>query len=172
MSTMKFSSLCLVTSLLLCQACGDDQDDGVVGADGSFETLTLVSSGGMPWMWHDEDQCDEQYPSTVTVDANPAQVQWGACQYDSQALHTVVGQGTRPLSTDELETVREELRRLQISKSNICGFDKAVVTLDVQAHGTLGRYVDDFYACNQPPDGRTFVSNIDYVEWAVWKLVD
>jgi hypothetical protein len=171
MSMMKLPSFCLLAGFLLCQACGAEDDD-VVGGDGIFETLTLASSGGMPRQEHGGDQCGTGYSSTVTVDANPAQVRWDACQYDAQALHTFIGQGTRPLTNDELGTVEEALRRLQISKSTICGFDKPIVILDLQAHGTLGRYVDDFYACKPAPDGRTFVANIDYVEWAVWKLVD
>jgi hypothetical protein len=43
-------------------------------------------------------------------------------------------------------------------------------TMDVIMTGY--RDFDDFYACDPPPDGRAFVSNIDYVESALWKLVN
>jgi hypothetical protein len=83
----------------------------------------------------------------------------------------VILQGSRDLTPNELATVKDALLQVHVGGSSLCGADKAVVTLDIQAHGSVGRYVDDFYGCLPPPDGRTFVAGIDTLEIAVAKLV-
>ena len=176
-SNMKLSTIYLALGLVLSAACGgqqtkEKQSHQVVGSDGAFETVLLTSSGGMPPPQNAGDQCGSQYVNTVQVDATATMVTWDACHYDSSSGHTVINQGTRTLTPDELATVRAALLQVRIGNSGMCGADKATVTIDVQVNGSVGRYVDDFYGCNPAPDGRTFVENIDVMESAMGKLVD
>ena len=45
------------------------------------------------------------------------------------------------------------------------------MTLDIQANGAVGHYVDDFYGCQPAPEGRVFIIGMDYVENALGHLV-
>jgi len=160
----------LLASMVFAASC--DGDNGMVGGDGHFDTLILSSSGGMPPPKRDGDECGSGYTNLRTVTSSPAQITWDLCTWPTDGTqHMVLSQGSRSLSPAELATVQDSLLHVQVGKSGDCGFDKPVVTLDIEAKGTVGHYVDDFYGCNPPPAGRTFVTGIDWVESAVGKLV-
>jgi hypothetical protein len=170
-SIMKPGTLCLAAGLLFFSACGEADSSQIVPSDGSFDVVTLVSSGGMPGPRHDGDECDSMYNETITVARATATVTWDTCWYGSAAGHSIIDQGTRSLTTDELASVSDALLEMTIGNDGLCGFDKPTVTLDVVRNGTVGRYVDDFYGCQPPPDGRIFVEKMDWVESAMWKLI-
>jgi hypothetical protein len=163
--------LALPLSLALCASC-DSGDGAMVGGDGNFDTLTLSSSGGMPGPRNDGDECNTTYTNRETVTSSPATIVWDLCAWPTPDVqHTVIAQGSRELTAAELATVNEALLHVHVGKSDLCGYDKPVVILDVQAHGGVGHYVDDFYGCKPAPDGRTFVTGMDWIESAVGKLV-
>jgi hypothetical protein len=162
----------LAAGLSLCAACGQDGSHQIVPSDGSFDLAILASSGGLPRPKYTGDECDSSYLNAITVDHTAATVTWDTCAYDVNVGHSVIGQGTRSLTTDELTSVKDALLEVTVGNDGLCGMDKAIVTLDVQVHGETGRYVDDFYGCKPAPDGRTFVMKIDWVESAMGKLVD
>lgn len=166
---MKLGFVSFAAGLVFVVACtGDNQ---MIGADGHFDTLTLSSSGGMPPPMYDGDECGAGYVNVMSVTASPAQFAWDLCRFSNDgAQHTVIARGTRSLDPSELATVRDALVQVHIGNSGDCGFDKPLVTLDVQAGGAVGHYVDDFYGCNPPPDGRTFVTGIDWIQNALGKL--
>jgi len=150
----------------------DGGDSQLVGGDGNFDTLTLSSSGGMPGPRREGDECDSMYPNLRTVTSSPATIAWDLCAWPTANVqHMAVAQGSRALTSAELATVKDALLQVHVGKSGLCGADKAVVTLDIQAHGGVGHYVDDFYGCQPAPAGRTFVTGIDWLESAVGKLV-
>jgi hypothetical protein len=169
---MKLSSLSAALLVSLLSACGQDDNHQLIASDGSFDSAVLSSTGGMPRPKYTGDECDTSYVNVITVDHAAATVTWDTCAYDVNVGHAVIGQGTRSLTADELASVADALLQVVIGNSGACGMDKAIVTLDVQAHGKTGRYVDDFYGCKPAPDGRTFVTKIDWVESAMGKLVD
>jgi hypothetical protein len=160
----------LLTLAALSVAACDSSDETALGRGGAFDALTLGVSGGMPMPPHDGDECDVSYPETITVDAASATITWDLCRYDSSLPHTFVSRGSRVLDAAELETVRQALALVQVGNRGMCGADKATITLDVSAGGVQGRYVEDFYGCNPPIDGRTFVVNVDDLEYALWDL--
>ncbi len=177
-NTWKSPTRCLsflvVTALLLSTACdgaNNSQNLQLVGGDGNFDAVILSSSGGMPWASRAGDECGSAYNNVMTVDGSSGSFTWDVCMFDSTAGHTTIGQGSRPLSEAELATVKDALAQVKIGNDGLCGADKATVTLDLQAGSALGRYVDSFYGCKPPPDGRTFVLNIDWVESALGKLL-
>ncbi len=163
--------LALLTTLVLSTAACDSQSDAVSGPSGDFDVLTLGSSGGMPWPMRDGNACNASYPNTVTVDAATATITWDTCAYDAATTHTAVSRGSRVLTADELQSVRQAVASLQVGNRGICGADKATVTLDISIGDKLGRYVDDFYGCQPPVDGRTFVKDTSNVEYVLWNLV-
>jgi hypothetical protein len=168
---MKPWGLSLAAVLALAASCGDSGTQ-LVGGDGNFDTLSLSSSGGMPAPKRDGDECDSQYTNVTTVTSSPSLIAWDLCTWPAGAdQHRVIAQAGRELTSAELATVKEAILKVHVGKSGDCGFDKPVVTLDVQAQGAVGHYVDDFYGCQPPPAGRTFVTGIDWVESAVGKLV-
>jgi hypothetical protein len=112
------------------------------------------------------------YQNRETVTSSPATIAWDWCAWATLDVpHTVISQGSRDLTPAELATVTDALLHIHVGTSNLCGADKSVVTLDVQAHGSVGHYVDDFYGCEPAPEGRTFVTGMDWMESAVGKLV-
>jgi hypothetical protein len=161
----------LAVALVSLGGCDQAASDDLVGQDGKFETLSLSATGGMPWPSRDGNECDASYQNVVSVDAASSSITWDTCQYDSAQGHTIIARGTRTTTPAELETIRQALRAVQVGNRGYCGADKASVTLDVWAGGFLGRYVDDFYGCHPPVDGRTFVMNIGQLEYALWALV-
>ncbi len=169
---MKTSPLFLIAGLLLCAACDGEQADSdkIVGRDGAFDSVLLVSTGGMPWL-SAGNECGASYVNTIKVDALAATVAWDACRYDSATGHTIGKQGTRAVTSAELDALRAALLQVTIGSEDLCGYDKPNVTLDVQVKGSTGRYADSFYSCRPAPEGRTFVLNIDDVEDALWKLL-
>jgi hypothetical protein len=143
----------------------------MVGGDGNFDSLTLSSSGGMPGPWNDGDQCNSGYNNVETVTSAPATITWDLCAWAWGGVpYNVISTGSRELTPTELATVRDALLQVKVSSRTLCGYDKWVVTLDVQAGGSVGRYVDDFYACRPAPDGRTFVIGTDGLEVALARL--
>jgi hypothetical protein len=106
------------------------------------------------------------------VTASPAEVSWDLCRWPTgDVQHLAISKGSRSPTPAELATLKEALQHVHVGKSGNCGADKPVVTLDIEVNGNVGHYVDDFYGCDPPPAGRTFVMGIDWVENAVWKLV-
>lgn len=168
---MKLSSLSLTVWLALWASC-DSGDGQMVGGDGKFDTLTLSSSGGMPGPRRDGDECDNLYVNSMTVTSSPATFAWDRCAWPTTDVqHMSISRGSRELTPPDLATVNDALLHVHVGKSGLCGADKAVVTLDIQAHGAVGHYVDDFYGCDPAPEGRTFVIGIDWLESAVGKLL-
>jgi hypothetical protein len=118
------------------------------------------------------DECNNMYATRETVTSSPATIAWDLCAWPTPDVqHSVFALGSRELTAAELATVNEALLHVHLGKSDLCGADKAVVTLDIQAHGSVGRYVDDFYGCQPAPAGRTFVMGMDWIESAVRKLL-
>lgn len=168
---MKACFFSLLIGMALVASCGDSGNH-MVGGDGNFDSLTLSSSGGMPGPRHDGDECNTGYNNIETVTSAPAMLAWDRCAWASgDVLRNVISTGSRELTPTELATVRDALSQVRVGSRGMCGADKWVVTLDVQAGGSVGRYVDDFYGCRPAPDGRTFVIGIDPLEGAVGKLV-
>jgi hypothetical protein len=163
--------LALLTILSLSAAACDSQSDAVSGPNGEFDVLTLVSSGGMPWPPHDGDECNASYANTTTVQAATATIVWDTCRYDATAGHNVIARGSRTLGADELQSVRQAVAVVHVGNNGMCGADKATVTLDILVGDKLGRYVDDFYGCDPPIDGRTFVQDTTNLEYLMWNLV-
>jgi putative hemolysin len=151
---------------------GGAASDSGTDSGAAFDKLTLSSSGGMPGPRRDGDECDNMYTNVRTVTASPAEISWDLCEWPTgDVQHMVISKGSRSLAPAELATVKESLQQVHIGNSGYCGADKPIVTLDVEAKDSVGHYVDDFYGCNPPPQGRTFVTGIDWVESAVGKLV-
>jgi len=169
--TLKPGALCLAAGLLFGSACGEVDGNQIVPSDGSFDIATLMSSGGMPGPRNDNDECDSLYKETIAVTRATATVTWDTCALDVGVGHMVLDRGSRSLTVDELAGVSDALLEVVIGNDGLCGFDKPTVTLDVVRNGTVGRYVDDFYGCQPPPDGRIFVEKMDWVESAMWKLI-
>jgi hypothetical protein len=168
---MKLCFFSFVTGMTLLASCGDG-DGGMVGGDGSFDKLTLASSGGMPGPRHDGDECDNMYTNVRTVTASPAGISWDLCKWPTADVpHMTISKSSRSLTPAELAIVKEAIQHVRLGNSGLCGADKSAVTLDIEANGSVGHYADDFYGCNPPPSGRTFVTGIDWVESAVGKLV-
>jgi hypothetical protein len=164
--------LCLLSAAAVFASCNDG-DGQMVGGDGNFDTLTLSWSGGMPQIMRDGDECSgRDYANVETVTSSPATVAWDHCSWPGEGpQHMVILRGSRALTPGELASVKDALSQVHVGGNNVCGADGPVVTLDIQAHGSLGRYVDDFYGCLPPPDGRTFVAGINALESAVAKLL-
>jgi hypothetical protein len=168
---IKLSLLSFLTGLALVASCSDG-DSEMVGGDGNFDTLTLSSIGGMPGPRHDGDECDNMHGNVMTVAASQAGISWDLCTWPTvDSPHMTITKGSRSLTPAELGTVKESLQHVRVGNGGHCGFDKPIVTLDIEGNGSIGHYVDDFYGCNPPPSGRTFVTGIDWVESAVGKLV-
>jgi len=161
----------LAVALVSLDACDQAVSNDLVGQDGTFQSLSLAATGGMPWPSRDGNECNASYQNVVSVDAASSSITWDTCQYDSAQSHTIVARGSRTTTLAELETIRQALRAVQVGNHGYCGADKASVTLDIWVGGFLGRYVDDFYGCHPPVDGRTFVMNIDQLEYTLWALV-
>jgi hypothetical protein len=158
----------LIVAAAMCFAgCGSDQP---VGLDGHFDSLKLASSGGIPWPRNTGDECNSSHANSVSVAAATSSIAWDACEYDSTVGHMTLAQGGRTLESAELESVRQALRELRVGNDGSCGADKAMVTLDVESGAASGRYVDDFYGCEPPIEGRTFVKNIDSLGYVLWNL--
>lgn len=170
-SKLPFGPLALLAALALSAGACDSQNDTVGGANGEFDALTLVSSGGMPWPARDGNECNSQYLNTVTVESATATITWDTCGYDAAASHTVISRGSRVLTAAELQSVRQALAAIDVGNDGYCGADKPTVTFDVSVGGKTGRYVDAFYGCEPPIDGRTFVKDTSNLEHVLWGLV-
>jgi hypothetical protein len=130
----------------------------------AFSTLTLVSSGGMPH--HPPSsaaECGDGYQDTFVFDAVAGEVAWDYCELYASYTNSVVERGSRQLTAPESIAMTNMLAKLTVGDAHACGADKPVVTLDIETAGYTARYVDDFYACQPPPDGRTFIRNIDWL---------
>jgi hypothetical protein len=171
MTSKPIRPVLFLAAVALSVAACDGSNDGALGRNGAFDSLTLASSGGMPWPSQAGDECNASYANTVTVVAASATIGWDTCGADTSLRHTVLTRGSRTLTADELASVRTALAAVQVGNRGACGADKAVVTLDVSVDGVTGRYVEDFYGCQPPVDGRTFVMNTSALEYALWNLV-
>lgn len=164
---MRISLPTLAVALLICPACGSDSPERIVGGRGSFESASLSIGAGMA----DAAACASDHLNTFTITSQPAVAGWNTCL----GLHsgTSLGQGSRPISDTELASVADALRQVRVGQSGICKKDGAFITLDIQANGTTGRYIDLPSACGATgsgPEGRTYVTGLQSVEYAMWRL--
>lgn len=146
-----------------------DGDDGAVR---DFDSLTLVAWGGMPFAPRAGNACDSSYRSTTTVDATTSTITWDTCGNDVALAHTVIRQGSRSLDPTELAAVRNAWASIPVGNRGMCGADKATITIDVVKGDTVGRYVEDFYGCQPPTDGRTFVGDTTQLLTLLWTLTE
>jgi len=73
---------------------------------------------------------------------------------------------TQTLTGYEVTAARMLLAFLSTSNRTQCGADADTETLDLTFPDRVQKYQDDFYACNPPLDGRTYIANITWIrEW-------
>ena len=134
-----------------------------VRSDGSFDRLTLRSSGGLPGPTNPRDECADV--TSLEVDGPGLTVAWSRCDYSPAVGHTVSVTGKRAITSVELAGVEAGLQQISVGHSGECGADAPVVRLDVQTGSTHTQFIDDFYSCVPAPEGSSYVTNIDVV-WA------
>jgi len=163
----------------MCMPCPDaGVSDGPASGDGASKPdgLNLTGLTAMTltrtWIPQTSDPpgaCHTDTKNVYSLDIQNRLLNWEHCAVDPFTAAAYRETETKILTDYEVTAVRMLLAFLSISSRTQCGADGDTDTLDLTFADRVEKYQDDFYACNPPLDGRTYVTNTD---WIVGWLID
>ena len=103
------------------------------------------------------DACRSNTTKTYSLDLQTRVLNWEHCAIDSNTAAAYRKTETRILTDYDVTAARMLLAFLSTNHRTVCGADKDTHTLDLTFGDRVEKYQDDFYACNPPLDGRTFL---------------
>lgn len=158
----------LVALLGLAAACGasDSPRLDLHGLTG----LTVTTSGGMPGPTR--DACSSDNKNVFTLDLQTHVFTWEHCAIDASTSAAVRTTESHAVTDLEVTAALLMLARVSTEHGTGCGLDKSVDTLDLRFGDRVELYQDDFYACQAPQAGRTFVQGIDGIVTWLWGVAN
>jgi len=150
--------------------------DGAQNADGpspaptNLDGLNLAGLAavtvGVSWVPRTSDPYDACRTDTTkaySLDLQTRVLNWEYCAIDPKTAAAYRKTETQALTDYEVTAARMLLAFLSTNHRTQCGADKDTETLDLTFGDRVEKYQDDFYACNPPLDGRTYLANMDWI---------
>lgn len=107
-----------------------------------FVQLTLTQDPAYaPYSEPDQDCSLTTYPSSNVI-TNSRELSWDYCAPSPPSGHIEVHQGSRTLTTAELQSVANALANVQPTQNAPCGVDAGVTKLDVQSADSVSLYAN------------------------------
>jgi hypothetical protein len=157
----------------MCMPCPDaGVSDGPASGDGASKPDGLNLTGltamtlTMTWIPRTYDPpgaCHTDTKNVYSLDIQTRVLNWEHCAVDPNTLAAYRKTETQTLTDYEVTAARMLLAFLSKSNRTQCGADADTETLDLTFGDRVEKYQDDFYACNPPLDGRTYVANTDWI---------
>ncbi len=162
----------------ICMPCPDGGvSDGPPSGDGATKPSGLNLDGltamtlTVTWIPRTSDPpgaCHTDTKNVYSLDIQTRVLNWEHCAVDPNTAAAYRKTETQTLTGYEVTAARMLLAFLSTSNRTQCGADADTETLDLTFGDRVEKYQDDFYACNPPLDGRTYLTNADWiVSWLV-----
>jgi hypothetical protein len=160
----------------MCMPCPDaGVSDGLPSGDGASKPDGLNLTGltamtlTVTWIPRTSDPpgaCHTDTKNVYSLDIQTRVLNWEHCAVDPNTAAAYRKTETQTLTGYEVTAARMLLAFLSTSNRTQCGADADTETLDLTFPDRVQKYQDDFYACNPPLDGRTYIANITWIrEW-------
>jgi hypothetical protein len=151
-------------------------NDGAQDADGpspvptnpdglNLAGLTAVTAT-VSWVPQASDPpgaCHTDTKNVYSLDLQTRVLNWEHCAVDPKTAAAYRKTEPQALTDYEVTAARMLLAFLSTNYRTQCGADKETETLDLTFGDRVDKYQDDFYACNPPLDGRTYLANMDWI---------
>ena len=145
---------------------GPASGDGASKPDGlnlaGLTAMTLTST----WIPRTSDPpgaCHTDTKNVYSLDLQTRVLNWEHCAVDPKTAAAFRKTEAQTLTDYEVTASRMLLAFPSTSNRTECGADADTETLDLTFGDRVEKYQDDFYACNPPLDGRTYLTNMDWI---------
>jgi hypothetical protein len=150
---------------------GPPSADGASKPDGLNLTGLTAMTVGVSWVPRTSDPpgaCHTDTKNLYSLDLQTGVLKWEHCAIDPKTAAAYRKTEAQTLTDYEVTAARMMLAFLSTNHRTGCGADKDTETLDLTFGDRVEKYQDDFYECDPPLDGRTYLANMDsIVGWLV-----